>query len=99
MPLPGLGLKCFSNLFSTPFHWSLSSGGVPILFMFGQDSAYFLFISIHSFEDSSESSVIASAGHSGSQTPQSMHSSKSIIKFIQALLSLQLWHSKIVEIF
>ena len=43
--------------------------------MFGQISANFVFISNHFSLPDSVSAIIASTGHSGSQTPQSIHSS------------------------
>src|SRR6185437_16170874 len=73
--LAGLGLNSFSNLSGTPFHASASSGGGPLRVIFGQAEAYWRFISTHFSAAGSLSGTIASAGHSGSQTPQSMHSS------------------------
>ena len=72
---PGLALKWSSNLLTTSFQSSASFGGSPLRVMFGQLSAYFVFISTHFSAPSSVSGWIASTGHSGSQTPQSIHSS------------------------
>src|SRR6516165_5229623 len=73
--LPGSGLKYFANLSGTPFHWSASAGGSPLRVMLGQAAAYWRLRSSHFSATDSLSGMIASAGHSGSQTPQSMHSS------------------------
>src|SRR5271155_200401 len=72
---PGLGLKNFSYLPSTPLHSSASSGGGFFRVMFGQADAYSRLSSSHRSAAVSLSGMIASTGHSGSHTPQSMHSS------------------------
>src|ERR1700712_599527 len=74
-PEPGFGEKYFSNLPSMPSK-SLASGGDSFFWvMFGQLLAYSVFTSSHFSSPGSVSGLIASAGHSGSHTPQSMHSS------------------------
>src|SRR4051812_21420210 len=74
-PDPGAGEKYFSNLPSMPSK-SLASGGESFFWvMFGQSFAYSVFTSSHFSSPGSVSGLIASAGHSGSHTPQSMHSS------------------------
>src|SRR4051794_3685327 len=74
-PVPGAGEKYFSNLPSTPSK-SLASGGDSFFWvMLGQLLAYSVFTSSHFSSPGSVSGLIASAGHSGSHTPQSMHSS------------------------
>src|SRR5947209_16649615 len=74
-PVPGAGEKYFSNLPSMPSK-SLASGGNSFFWvMFGQTLAYSVLTSSHFSSPGSVSGLIASAGHSGSHTPQSMHSS------------------------
>jgi hypothetical protein len=74
-PLPGFAEKYLSNLPGTP-SISLASGkGSRLTVMFGQILAYSVLICSHLSRPGSVSGLIASAGHSGSQTPQSMHSS------------------------
>src|ERR1700694_6017155 len=74
-PVPGAGEKYFSNLPSLPSK-SLASGGDSFFWViFGQVLAYSVFTSSHFSRPGSVSGLIASAGHSGSHTPQSMHSS------------------------
>src|ERR1700756_128606 len=74
-PSPALGEKYFSNLPSTPSNSLASAGDSFFWVIFGQDLAYSLFTSSHFSSPGSVSGLIASAGHSGSHTPQSMHSS------------------------
>src|SRR5258705_1010949 len=74
-PLPGSGSKYFSNLPGTSFQASASGGGVPLRVMFGHLTAKSAFSFSHFSAFGSESARIAFGGHSGSQTPQSMHSS------------------------
>src|SRR5262245_53504190 len=74
-PSPGFSEKYFSNLPSTPSN-SLASGGASRFSVtFGHTAAYLVLISSHLSRPPSVSGLIASAGHSGSQTPQSIHSS------------------------
>src|SRR5260221_6998157 len=74
-PVPGAGEKYFSNLPSNPSK-SFASGGDSFFWvMFGQLLAYSVFTSSHFSRPGSVSGLMASAGHSGSHTPQSMHSS------------------------
>src|SRR6185312_16697195 len=75
LPVPGLGSKNFSNLSGTPCISLASAGGVPFWEMFGQFLAYSAFTDSHFSKPDSVSALMASGGHSGSQTPQSMHSS------------------------
>src|SRR5687767_12816397 len=74
-PLPGSGEKYFSYLPGTSFHASASGGGVPLRVMLGHltEKSAFSFSQRSAF--ASESGRIAFGGHSGSHTPQSMHSS------------------------
>src|SRR5579859_5767977 len=74
-PSPAFGEKYFSNLPSTPSNSLASAGDSFFWVIFGQDLAYSLFTSSHFSSPGSVSGLIASAGHSGSHTPQSMHSS------------------------
>src|SRR6478752_3323815 len=74
-PVPGSLEKYFSNLPSMPSK-SFASGGWSFFWvMLGQLLAYSVFTSSHFSRPGSVSGLMASAGHSGSQTPQSMHSS------------------------
>src|ERR1700759_4650760 len=74
-PWPGAGLKNFSNLSGTPCISLASAGGSPFWEILGQDLAYSAFTDSHFSRPDSVSALMASGGHSGSQTPQSMHSS------------------------
>src|SRR6185369_13033478 len=74
-PSPGLGEKNFSSLPGTPSN-SLASGGASRLtVMFGHLGANSALRASHFSSPGSVSGLIASTGHSGSHTPQSMHSS------------------------
>src|SRR5882757_6414623 len=74
-PVPGSLEKYFSNLPSMPSK-SFASGGWSFFWvMLGQLLAYSVFTSSHFSRPGSVSGLMASAGHSGSHTPQSMHSS------------------------
>ena len=55
--------------------------------MFGQIFAYSAFSDTHLSSPGSVSGLIASTGHSGSQTPQSMHSSgwMSVLALVEAV--------------
>src|SRR3569832_92202 len=74
-PVPAFGEKYFSNLPSTPSNSFASAGESFFWVIFGQVLAYSVFTSSHFSSPGSVSGLIASAGHSGSHTPQSMHSS------------------------
>src|SRR5579871_3664745 len=74
-PLPGFGEKYFSNLPSLPSKSLASAGDSFFWVIFGHDLAYSVFTSSHFSRPGSVSGLMASAGHSGSHTPQSMHSS------------------------
>src|ERR1700742_2401289 len=74
-PEPGLGEKNFSNLSGTPCISFASAGGSPFWLILGQERAYSAFTDSHFSRPDSVSALMASGGHSGSQTPQSMHSS------------------------
>lgn len=74
-PSPGSGLKCFSYLPGASTNSSASAGGSRLRVMFGQIAAKRLFNSSQGVASASVSGRIALTGHSGSQTPQSMHSS------------------------
>src|SRR3981081_4370181 len=52
-----------------------SGGGAFLTIIFGQIFAYSAFSDSHFSSPGSVSGLIASTGHSGTQTPQSMHSS------------------------
>jgi hypothetical protein len=73
-PVPGFGDNklALSGLSSHSF---ASGGGSRFTVMFGQTRAYSALMPSHSSSPASVSGLIASTGHSGSQTPQSMHSS------------------------
>ena len=68
-------LKIDTNRKFSSLNLSLSCGGSFFTVILGQISEYFLFTSNHLSFPSSVSGTIASNGHSGSQTPQSIHSS------------------------
>ena len=72
---PGFDEKCPSNLLATPSHSLASAGGSFLAVIFGHDLAYSALTVSHFSTPGSVSGLIASTGHSGSQTPQSMHSS------------------------
>src|SRR6266404_6247151 len=73
-PAPGFGEKYWS-LSGFPSHALESGGGAFLIVIFGQIFAYSAFSNSHFSSPGSVSGLIASTGHSGSQTPQSMHSS------------------------
>src|SRR5262245_29627416 len=74
-PVPDWGEKNFLNFSGTPSQ-SLASGGASFLtVILAQVFEYSAFNSSHFSRPPSVSGLIASAGHSGSHTPQSMHSS------------------------
>src|SRR5947209_1797376 len=73
-PAPGFGEKYWS-LSGFPSHSLESDGGAFLTVIFGQIFAYSAFSDSHFSSPDSMSGLIASTGHSGSQTPQSMHSS------------------------
>src|SRR6266545_4247656 len=73
-PVPGFGEKCCS-LPSTPSHSLASAGASRFTVILGQLLAYSALRLSHFSRPGSVSGLIASTGHSGSQTPQSMHSS------------------------
>src|SRR5262249_39283330 len=64
-----------SALSGLPSQSFASDGGSPFAVMFGQTRAYLALMASHFSSPGSVSALIASTGHSGSQTPQSMHSS------------------------
>jgi hypothetical protein len=76
-PTPGFGEKCW-NLSAFPSHSLESGGGDFLIVMFGQIFAYSAFSDSHFSSPGSSSDLIASTGHSGTHTPQSMHSSGSM---------------------
>src|SRR5258706_16147911 len=73
-PAPGFGEKYWS-LSGFPSHSLESGGGAFLIVIFGQIFAYSAFSDSHFSSPGSVSGLIASTGHSGSHTPQSMHSS------------------------
>src|SRR5215831_6088531 len=73
-PVPGLGEK-YCSLPATPSQALESAGGVFLVVMFGQVLEYSALSDSHFSSPGSVSGLIASTGHSGSHTPQSMHSS------------------------
>src|ERR1035437_4914512 len=70
----GAGLKWLS-LPGAPSHSFASAGGMSFTVMFGHLAEYSRLSFAHSSSAGAVSGLIASAGHSGSHTPQSMHSS------------------------
>src|SRR6202051_4926802 len=73
-PAPGFGEKYWS-LSGFPSHSFESGGGAFLNIIFGPVFAYSAFSDSHLSSPGSVSGLIASTGHSGTQTPQSMHSS------------------------
>jgi hypothetical protein len=73
-PAPGFGEKNW-NLSGFPSQSLESGGGGFFIVMFGQAFVYSAFSRNHFSSPGSVSGLIASTGHSGTQTPQSMHSS------------------------
>src|SRR5215207_2969572 len=73
-PWPGLGEKYFS-LSGLPSNSLASSGGSRLTVMLGQVLAYSALRPSHFSSPGSVSGLMASTGHSGSHTPQSIHSS------------------------
>src|SRR5438094_4567556 len=73
-PEPGFGEK-YWNLSAFPSHSFQSGGGAFLTAIFGQIFAYSAFSDSHFSSPGSVSALMASTGHSGSQMPQSMHSS------------------------
>src|SRR3984893_15647152 len=73
-PVPGFGEKCCS-LPVTPSHSLASAGGSLLTVILGQVLANSALRLSHFSRPASVSGLIASTGHSGSQTPQSIHSS------------------------
>src|SRR6266702_5299902 len=82
-PVPGFGEKYWS-LSAFPSHSFQSGGGVFLTAIFGQTFAYFAFSESHFSSPGPVSGVMASTGHSGSQTPQSMHSSGGMTSMVSA---------------
>src|SRR3982750_4154946 len=74
-PLPGSGEKYLLYLSASPLCASASAGAVPLRVMLGHFTAKSALTLSHFSAFAFESGTIASGGHSGSQTPQSMHSS------------------------
>src|SRR5438132_1016942 len=73
-PEPGSGVKYLSYLPSSPLCSSASAGLSFLRVMFGHSDEKLVLSSSHFSSPLSVSGRIASAGHSGSHTPQSMHS-------------------------
>src|SRR5437588_8282051 len=73
-PEPGSGVKYLSYLPSSPLCSSASAGLSFLRVMLGHSAEKLVLSSSHFSSPLSVSGRIASAGHSGSQTPQSMHS-------------------------
>src|SRR5262249_39123997 len=74
-PVPGFGEKNFSNLPLTPSNSLASAGGSFLAVILGHCLANSALTLSHCSTPGSVSGLIASTGHSGSHTPQSMHSS------------------------
>src|SRR5262249_12636659 len=74
-PSPVLEEKCSVNLLGTVSHCFASSGGGFLAVMFGQIFANSALSETNFSKPGSVSGLMASTGHSGSQTPQSIHSS------------------------
>src|SRR6266700_4253119 len=86
-PVPGLGEK-YCSLPGTPSQALESAGGVFLVVIFGQVLEYSALSDSHFSSPGSVSGLIASTGHSGSHTPQSMHSSgwmTSIFSLVEAI--------------
>src|SRR5204863_8173902 len=73
--VPGSAEKNLSNLLGTPSHSLASAGGAFLAVILGQIFENSALRVSHFSSPGSVSGLIASTGHSGSQTPQSMHSS------------------------
>src|ERR1700722_454009 len=73
-PAPGSGEK-YGSLSGFLSHSLESGGGAFLTVIFGQIFAYSAYRDSHFSSPGSVSGLIASTGHSGTQTPQSMHSS------------------------
>src|SRR5207247_70031 len=73
-PAPGFGEKYWS-LSGFPSHSLESGGGAFLTVIFGNLFAHSASSDSHFSSPGSVSGLIASTGHSGTQTPQSMHSS------------------------
>ena len=73
-PVPGFGEK-YCSLSGFPSHSFESAGGSLLTVILGQVLAYSALMPSHFSRFGSVSGLIASTGHSGSHTPQSMHSS------------------------
>src|SRR5262245_59631104 len=73
-PSPGLG-ENRDSLPGLPSNSLASSGGSRLIVMLGHTLAYSALRESHFSSPGSVSGLIASTGHSGSHTPQSMHSS------------------------
>src|SRR5215472_8238914 len=89
-PVPGLGEKYWS-LSGFPSHAFQSGGGAFLTVIFGQIFAYSAFNDSHFSSSGSVSALIASTGHSGSQTLQSMHSSGWDDEHVLALVETIHW--------
>src|ERR1700739_4613944 len=72
-PAPGFGEK-YWNLSGFPSHSLKSGGGAFLTVICGQIFAYSAFNDSHFSSPGSVSGFMASTGHSGTQTPPSMHS-------------------------
>src|SRR5262249_40502732 len=85
-PEPGFGEK-YRSLSAFPSHSFQSGGGTLLTVIFGQIFAYSAFSASHFSSPGSVSALMASTGHSGSQTPQSMHSSgwEHILALVEAV--------------
>ena len=68
-------VRSIGSLSGFPSHSLESGGGAFLTVIFGQIFAYSAFSDSHFSSPGSVSGLIASTGHSGTQTPQSMHSS------------------------
>jgi hypothetical protein len=74
VPFAGIGAEVFGE-FVGHVHKGVSGGAGFFFVMLGQTAEYWRLMSSHFSRPGSVSGLIASTGHSGSQTPQSMHSS------------------------
>ena len=72
VPSPGFGEK-YCSLSGTPSHSLASAGGSFLSVILGHSLAYSVLMLSHFSRPGSVSGLIASTGHSGSQTPQSIH--------------------------
>src|SRR6516164_145932 len=85
VPPPGFGEK-YCCLSGTPSHSLASAGGSFLSVILGHSLAYSVLMLTHFSRPGSVSGLITSTGHSGSQTPQSIHSSdQHVLALVEAI--------------